>query len=67
MVSGGAIMNGTGPAPPGDLPNQPQCPIISLSSKTKPGSLMRIPASQRRGYNIEKLTVARTLDPTLSV
>jgi acetolactate synthase-1/3 small subunit len=35
--------------------------------ENKPGSLMRITGLlSARGYNIESLTVARTLDPTLS-
>jgi len=41
--------------------------IISLLVENKPGSLMRITGVlSARGYNIESLTVARTLDPTLS-
>ena len=41
--------------------------LISLLVENKPGSLMRITGVLRaRGYNIESLTVARTLDPTLS-
>src|SRR4030081_129271 len=41
--------------------------IISLLVENKPGSLMRITGVlSQRGYNIESLTVARTLDPTLS-
>src|SRR5271165_7259 len=41
--------------------------IISLLLENKPGALMRITGLlSARGYNIESLTVARTLDPTLS-
>jgi acetolactate synthase-1/3 small subunit len=41
--------------------------IISLLMENKPGSLMRVTGLlSQRGYNIESLTVARTLDPTLS-
>ena len=41
--------------------------IISLLVENKAGSLMRITGLvTARGYNIEGLTVARTLDPTLS-
>ncbi len=41
--------------------------IISLLVENKPGALMRITGVlAARGYNIESLTVARTLDPTLS-
>ena len=41
--------------------------LISLLVENKPGSLMRITGVlSARGYNIESLTVARTLDPTLS-
>ncbi len=41
--------------------------VISLLVENKPGSLMRITGLlSARGYNIESLTVARTLDPTLS-
>ena len=41
--------------------------IISLLVENKPGALMRITGLlTARGYNIESLTVARTLDPTLS-
>ena len=41
--------------------------IISLLVENKPGALMRITGLlSQRGYNIESLTVARTLDPTLS-
>jgi acetolactate synthase-1/3 small subunit len=40
---------------------------ISLLVENKPGALMRITGLlSARGYNIESLTVARTLDPTLS-
>jgi len=40
---------------------------ISLLVENKPGALMRITGLlSSRGYNIESLTVARTLDPTLS-
>ena len=38
--------------------------IISLLVENKPGALMRITGLlSARGYNIESLTVARTLDP----
>ncbi len=41
--------------------------IISLVVENKPGALMRVTGLlSSRGYNIESLTVARTLDPTLS-
>lgn len=41
--------------------------IISLLMENKPGALMRVTGLlSQRGYNIESLTVARTLDPTLS-
>jgi acetolactate synthase-1/3 small subunit len=41
--------------------------IISLLLENKPGSLMRVTGLLgQRGYNIESLTVGRTLDPTLS-
>jgi acetolactate synthase-1/3 small subunit len=40
---------------------------ISLLVENKPGALMRITGLlSSRGYNIESLTVARTLDPVLS-
>jgi acetolactate synthase-1/3 small subunit len=41
--------------------------IISLLLENKPGALMRVTGLlTARGYNIESLTVARTLDPSLS-
>ena len=41
--------------------------IISILVENKPGAMMRITGLlSQRGYNIESLTVARTLDPTLS-
>jgi acetolactate synthase-1/3 small subunit len=41
--------------------------VISLLVENKPGALLRITGLlSARGYNIESLTVARTLDPTLS-
>lgn len=41
--------------------------IISLLMENKPGALMRVTGLfSQRGYNIESLTVARTLDPTIS-
>lgn len=41
--------------------------IISLLLENKPGSLMRVTGLLgQRGYNIESLTVARTLNQTLS-
>src|SRR6266545_4905667 len=40
---------------------------ISLLLENKPGALMRVTGLlTQRGYNIESLTVARTLDPELS-
>ena len=40
---------------------------ISLLMENKPGALMRVTGLlSQRGYNIESLTVARTLDPSLS-
>src|SRR4051812_5084052 len=41
--------------------------VISLLLENKPGALMRVTGLlSQRGYNIESLTVARTLDPGLS-
>ncbi len=41
--------------------------IISLLMENKPGALMRVTGLlSQRGYNIESLTVARTLDSGLS-
>jgi acetolactate synthase-1/3 small subunit len=41
--------------------------VISVLVENKPGALMRITGLlSARGYNIESLTVARTLDPALS-
>ena len=41
--------------------------IISLLLENKPGALMRVTGLlTQRGYNIESLTVGRTLDPALS-
>ena len=41
--------------------------VISLVLENKPGALMRVTGLlSQRGYNIESLTVARTLDPALS-
>ncbi len=41
--------------------------VISLLVENKPGALMRVAGLlSARGYNIESLTVARTLDATLS-
>jgi acetolactate synthase-1/3 small subunit len=41
--------------------------LISLLMENKPGALMRVTGVlSSRGYNIESLTVARTLDPELS-
>ena len=41
--------------------------IISLLLENKPGALLRVTGVlSARGYNIESLTVARTLDPELS-
>ena len=40
---------------------------ISLLLENKPGALMRVTGLlTQRGYNIESLTVGRTLDPALS-
>jgi acetolactate synthase-1/3 small subunit len=41
--------------------------LISILMENKPGALMRVTGLlTARGYNIESLTVARTLDPELS-
>ena len=41
--------------------------IISVLLENKPGALLRVTGLlSARGYNIESLTVARTLDPELS-
>ncbi len=41
--------------------------VISLLLENKPGALMRVTGLlSQRGYNIESLTVARTLDPEVS-
>jgi acetolactate synthase-1/3 small subunit len=41
--------------------------LISLLVENKPGALLRVTGLlSARGYNIESLTVARTLDPELS-
>lgn len=41
--------------------------VISLLLENKPGALMRVTGLlSARGYNIESLTVARTVDPLLS-
>ena len=41
--------------------------VISILLENKPGALMRVTGLlTQRGYNIESLTVARTLDPELS-
>ena len=41
--------------------------IISILMENKPGALMRVTGLfAQRNYNIESLTVARTLDPPLS-
>src|SRR5215470_7890724 len=41
--------------------------VISLLVENKPGALLRVTGLLgARGYNIESLTVARTLDPELS-
>ena len=41
--------------------------LISLLVENKPGALMRVAGVlTSRGYNIDSLTVARTLDPSLS-
>ena len=42
--------------------------LISLLVENKPGALMRVAGVlTSRGYNIESLTVAKTVDPTLSI
>jgi acetolactate synthase I/III small subunit len=49
------------------LPKTYMLQVISLLVENKPGALMRITGVLvARGYNIESLTVARTLDPELS-
>lgn len=51
----------------GILERQSVQQIISLLMENKPGALMRVTGLlSQRGYNIESLTVARTLDATLS-
>ena len=41
--------------------------VISILLENKPGALLRVTGLlSARGYNIESLTVARTLDPSLS-
>ena len=41
--------------------------VISLLMENKPGALLRVTGLlSARGYNIESLTVARTMDPQLS-
>jgi acetolactate synthase regulatory subunit len=41
--------------------------LISLLVENKPGALMRVAGVlTARGYNIESLTVAKTLDPAMS-
>ena len=41
--------------------------VISLLVENRPGALMRVTGLlSARAYNIESLTVARTLDPELS-
>jgi len=41
--------------------------VISLLLENRPGALMRVTGLlTQRGYNIESLTVARTLDPEIS-
>ncbi|HUQ95653.1 MAG TPA: acetolactate synthase small subunit [Bryobacteraceae bacterium] len=41
--------------------------VISILLENKPGALMRVTGLlSARGYNMESVTVARTLDPTLS-
>src|SRR5207248_10251319 len=45
----------------------PMLQVISLVLENKPGALMRVTGLlSQRGYNIESLTVARTLDPAVS-
>ena len=42
--------------------------LISLLVENKPGALMRVAGVlTSRGYNIESLTVAKTIDPSLSI
>src|SRR2546430_1579173 len=51
------------PCPRGSIMLQ----VISLLMENKPGALLRVTGLLgARGYNIESLTVARTLDPALS-
>ncbi len=41
--------------------------VISILLENKPGAMMRVTGLlSQRGYNIESLTVARTLDPEIS-
>src|SRR5450631_3978689 len=41
--------------------------VISILLENKPGALLRVTGLlSARGYNIESLTVARTIDPELS-
>ena len=41
--------------------------LISLLVENQPGALMRVAGVlTSRGYNIDSLTVAKTLDPTMS-
>ena len=47
--------------------NRNMTQVIALLLENKPGALMRVTGLlSQRGYNIESLTVARTLDPKLS-
>src|ERR1035437_4135786 len=51
----------------GPLKDPTMLQIISLLLENKPGALMRVTGLlSQRGYNIESLTVARTLDPEVS-
>src|SRR5271165_4812272 len=51
----------------GNLKDSTMLQVISLLLENKPGALMRVTGLlSQRGYNIESLTVARTLDPAIS-
>ena len=69
MVPAGGAINEMvlGPPQPVAACKASMLQIISLFVENKPGALMRITGLlSARGYNIESLTVARTLDPMLS-
>src|ERR1035437_3002888 len=51
----------------GPLKDSTMLQVISLLLENEPGALMRVTSLlSQRGYNIESLTVARTLDPEVS-